>query len=168
MIGAVRSTRPVPLLPPEAYLPPLDVRPLEFLGCKFGVRPFNERDRGFIAATWGRTYRRLSRVPDIIFAREHPKVIDRCLAASRGVVVCSPEVPSTIYAWALGIPGEKPVLHYAYTVPELRNLGVARTLIGEVLGDYAPRIVTSHRWPPRGGRAHARFVFNPYRVGVGA
>ena len=46
-----------PLLPPEAYLPPVAVRPFELLGCKFGVRPFGERDRGFFAATWGRTCR---------------------------------------------------------------------------------------------------------------
>lgn len=167
MMPGVRSTRPR-LFPPEAYLPPLDVRPLDFLGCKFGLRSFTERDAGFVAATWGRTYRRLAKVPEAIYAKEHPRVIDRCLVSSRCVLVCSPEVPSTIFAYALGIPGERPVLHYAYTVPELRNLGVARRLIEEVLGDYAPRIVTSHRWPPRGGKAHPRFVFNPYRIAVGA
>jgi hypothetical protein len=82
--------------------------------------------------------------------------------------VCSPEVPSTIFAYALGVPGERAVLHYAYTVPELRNLGVQRALIAEVLGDYGPRIFTSHRWPPKGGKAHPRFHFNPYRIHVGA
>ncbi len=167
IMGVAKVTRP-PLLPPEAVLPPVEVRPLEFLGARFGVRPFGARDVGFIAATWGRTYRHLAKVPAAIFAREHPAVIDRLLLCSRGIVVCSPEVPSTIFAWALGMPGERAILHYAYTVPELRGLGVARTLITEILGDYAPRIVTSHRWPPRGGRASARFLFNPYRVHVGA
>jgi len=156
------------LLPPEAYLPTFEVQPFELLGCKFGLRPFGERDRGFFAATWGRTYRHLAKVPEQVFRAEHPKVIDRLLLASRGVVVCSPDVPSTIFAWALGVPGDRACLHYAYTVPELRNLGVARALITEVIGGYPSRIFCSHRWPPKGGKAHPRFHFNPYRIHVGA
>ncbi len=60
----------------------------------------------------------------------------------------------TVYAWVCGTPG---ALYHCYTVPELRGIGVARSLIQDACGE---RPEHARPWPYKN-----RFV-NPYLLGA--
>jgi hypothetical protein len=67
------------------------------------------------------------------------------------VILTSPTHPSVIHGWAAGKNG---VLHYVWVARELWGHGLAKALIGELLGTYGSKITTSRPWP----WASSRFV----------
>ncbi len=95
-------------------------------GERMVMRAMCPSDRGFIASTWGKSYRERSRILGAAFRDLHPRMVDGCLARGEARIVASEHSPGTIFAWASGEPG---LLHYAYVIPELRGHGIARALI---------------------------------------
>lgn len=126
-------------------------------GVEVMLRELRPSDRGFIATTWGRSYRDRAECSERVFREWHPRVIDRCLDTAETLVLASAAVPETVFAYAVGGPH---LLHYAYSIPELRDRGLATTLLRKLMGDGPYE--TTHRLPrPREGA-----TFNPFRIGV--
>lgn len=146
--------------PLAEQLSPEDV---SLAGMRFRVRMarLDSRDeRHYLYTTWQRSYANLSRINRRVYDEHHPRLIERLIARSQTLLLCSPEVESTILAWACAEP---PVLHYAYVPKELRRQGFARELITRLMGEYPDRIECTHRWPFHTTEGR-RFAFVPYRL----
>jgi len=131
--------------------------------AEVALRPMVAGDRAFVLSTWIRSYAERVRgiVRRDVYLAHEPALVERLLASSRALVACSASHEATIHGWCVVAPSSR-VLHYAYTPPELRRLGLARELIRAAFGTYPTRLETSHRWP----WASPRFVFVPYHAGV--
>jgi hypothetical protein len=151
---------------PAAYGERLDSARLHQPACPAGIllRAFDSSrpgERGFVLATWVRSYASHWRgAARISRAERHARLVQKILGAenARTIVACSEQAHDALHGWACAVPGE--ALHYVYVALELRCNGLARALIAAALGNYAAHIDTTHRWP----FPSARFEFEPYRL----
>lgn len=137
-------------------------------GIRLLIRPAEERHRSFILATWVRSIASTVRKTRVIsgpanlglsnqiFLTEEPKLAERFWAHSW--VVTPEDDENVIHAWACGKPG---TLYHAYTPPDLRRVGVCRSLVtyicGEGMVQYGKVLPFAHQ--PK------RWVYNPYIYG---
>lgn len=130
---------------------------VEWHGEQLLLRPAASTDRSFIFATWMRSYRQLqTHVAYDAYHRGQERRVERLWRLT--TVACRESAPDTIHAWVCGKPG---VLHYAYVPPDLREKGLARTIIAAVCGNP---LDFTHRWPfnlPQGWRPNEYLLEDP-------
>ncbi|MDE2106704.1 MAG: hypothetical protein KGL39_56335 [Patescibacteria group bacterium] len=137
---------------------------LEIDGEKIAVRGMASTDMGYVLQTWIRSYKPIAKVSQPMFEKHHAPLVRKLIANARVAIACPADSKdeTTILGWACG---DDDGLHYAYIPDGLRGRGLARMLIGSVLGTYPARIEVSHRFV-NGNESRNRFVYNPYRLGV--
>ncbi len=119
------------------------------------VRPASQEHRSFIISVWMRSYRPIARRIGILqdFDRSEPAIAE---SRWQDCTVVTDDDGYTVYSWICGYDG---LLVHAYTIPELRGIGVVRALTGKVCG---PRFSVARPWPYKNKHV------NPYGLCVKA
>lgn len=104
----------------------------------FVIRPGRASDAHLIVDSWTQSHgRRAARPAE---RREHyesgqREAIAALLEDSRTVVAVDPANGDAVYGYAVGEPGEEPLLHWVWVRSAFRRSGIGRALVRSLLGD---------------------------------
>lgn len=96
----------------------------------FNLRPANESDLNFVAASWKQSFRKEypKLTKDEFFEVINPKV-DKIIERSDILIACDPEEPRVIYGYLVYKVVESiPVVHFAYVKQSLRRFGILKAM----------------------------------------
>lgn len=111
------------------------------------VRPLQESDRPFVLDSWNKSYAQ-SRTAQRLGPRyyhEQERIGRWCIAHEPVLVGADADLPDVVLGWACGRPG---TVHYVYVASGARKRGIARLLLGHLLGQDARAVRMTHKPPP--------------------
>lgn len=130
----------------------------------FSLRPGRETDFPFVVSSWLASDRHSPSGRDMggLYYDTHRETVRRVLMRAELRVACVPDSDDAIMGWAaVHAEGDTPAVFYVYVRRDARRLGIARSLLGELLSkpcDYTHRpVVHAPVKMPEGWR------YNPVR-----